>query len=60
MIRGILMALDDIERELENYQKSANDQRKKTTRINWVLFFVLIFVIILFLYSLWRYQVLNN
>lgn len=53
------MAIDDIDRELENYQKAADDDRRKTARINWALFLILIVIIIAFVYSLWRYQALN-
>ncbi|WP_321421844.1 hypothetical protein [uncultured Methanobacterium sp.] len=53
------MAMDDIDRELEKYQKTLEDEKKKAARINWGLFLILIVVIILFVYSLWRYQVLN-
>jgi len=53
------LALDDIDRELENYQKTADDEQRKTARINQLLFLVLIIVIIIFIFSLWRYQALN-
>ncbi len=51
--------MDDIDRELEKYQKTLEDGKKKATRINWALFLILIIVIVLFVYSLWRYQALN-
>lgn len=51
--------MDDIGQDLENYQKSLDDEKKKTARINRVLFFTLIIVIIVFIYALWRYQALN-
>jgi len=53
------LALDDLDRELENYKKTADDDQRKTARINRVLFLVLIIMIIIFIYSLWRYQALN-
>jgi len=54
------LAMDDIDRELEKkYQKAAEDQRKKTASINRALFLILIFIILVFVYSLWRYQALN-
>ncbi len=58
-LRGEIVAMDDIDRELEKYQKTLEDEKKKAARINWGLFLILIVVIILFVYSLWRYQVLN-
>ena len=36
-----------------------HDEKKKTARINRVLYFTLIIVIIVFIYALWRYQALN-
>ncbi|MBI5459086.1 hypothetical protein [Methanobacterium sp.] len=53
------MDMDDIGQELENYQKTLDDEKKKTARINWALFLILIIVIIVFVYSLWRYQAFN-
>ncbi|PKL71573.1 MAG: hypothetical protein CVV29_09915, partial [Methanobacteriales archaeon HGW-Methanobacteriales-2] len=43
----------------KKYQKAAEDQRKKTASINRALFLILIFIILVFVYSLWRYQALN-
>ncbi|MDG3547234.1 hypothetical protein [Methanobacterium formicicum] len=54
-----MMVMDDIDRELENYQKAMDNEKRKTARINWLLFLVLVVVIIIFVYSLWRYQALN-
>jgi len=51
--------MDDIDKELENYQKSLDDEMKKTARINRGLFIILIIVIIVFIYALWRYQSFN-
>jgi len=51
--------MDDIGKELENYRKTLDDEKRKTTRINWALFLILIIVISVFVYSLWRYQAFN-
>lgn len=59
IIGGVILDMDDIGQDLENYQKSLDDEKKKTARINWALFLILIIVIIVFVYSLWRYQALN-
>lgn len=53
------MGMDDIDKELKNYQKAMDEDKKKTSRINWALFLVLVIMIIVFVYSLWRYQTLN-
>jgi predicted nucleic acid-binding Zn ribbon protein len=50
---------DDIDKELEKYQKTLEYEKKKVARINLALFLILIIVIIVFVYSLWRYQALN-
>lgn len=53
------MGVDDIEKELEIYEKSLEEERRKTARINIILLIVLIIVIIVFLYALWRYQTIH-
>ena len=53
------LALDDISRELENYEKIIKDDRKKAARNNIILLIVLIIVILAFIYALLRYQAVS-
>ncbi|MBP1945314.1 signal transduction histidine kinase [Methanobacterium petrolearium] len=50
------MALDDINRKLDEYEKNFQKEREKSLLITKILFVVLIVVIIIFILALWRFQ----
>jgi len=53
------MSLDDIDNQLEGYGKKFQDERQKTARINKILFIILIIVVILFSFAVWRYHAIH-
>jgi hypothetical protein len=55
----VVDGIDGIDKELDNYQKSFDEERKKIRRNNIIIFIVLIIVILAFVYALWRYQSLH-
>ena len=48
--------VDDIDKKLDDFHKSFDEERKKIRRNNIIILVVLIIVIIAFVYALWRYQ----
>lgn len=56
---GITLGLDDVKKELEDYQENFQKEKEKTARNNKILFIILIIIIIIFILALWRYQLLH-
>lgn len=53
------MGLDDNDNQLDGYGKKFQEEREKTARINKILFIILIIVVILFSFAVWRYHTIH-